>query len=322
MIRSLALVAGLLLCTGHVQAKPTLLVLKPQGEGVSEGHLAYLYDTIRIRLSRSNAFSLLEMTRQSNADRGETEPLTRQEEASDCTEAKCALYLGRRQAADFVLLMRVLNKPQQSVLVFLYRIESGQLIYADETAFPIEGSEAGAKQFKSAVDVLIERSQSISRNSAQISEDPEEKYSILYRGLLYPGLGHFKIRENRIGLLYSSLFTLTLYNAAIRTPQTNRNRLRDRDADVQAMLLTNALMPTGSTFLGSNSRAGLIFAGSAYLARDRELQAARARTRYSLLLLSTAYAWSVVDLAGLRLNLIAMPGSRDSSHGLAFVYRF
>ncbi|MBL8018628.1 MAG: hypothetical protein JNM27_03100 [Leptospirales bacterium] len=321
MKRSLALVAGLLTCTVGVHAKPTLLVLKPQGQGVSDHHLAYVYDIIRIRLSRSNAFGLLELT-DAHAIPSETELANQIDEMRECSEAKCALYLGQRQGAELVLLTRILQKPQQQLILFLYKVESGQLLYADETPIPMDKDDEAAKRIKSVIDVLIERTSGMTSNSPQTSRDPEEQYSILYRGLLYPGLGHFKIRENRLGLLYSSLFTLTLYNAAIRTPQTNQNRLRDRDSDVRAMLLTNVLMPAGSTFLGENSRAGLIFLGSAYLARDRELQAAKARTRYSLLLLSAAYAWSIVDLAGLRLNLIAMPGSRDSSHGLAFVYRF
>ncbi|MCE9597088.1 MAG: penicillin-binding protein activator LpoB [Spirochaetia bacterium] len=306
------------LFTSSLFAAPKMLILNGQAEeGVAISQLEYLNSAIRIRLTRSGQFELIENV---SAPENDSE----EEQKPDCADAACAIQIGRSRGVNYALTGKLLqNASSRKLTIFLYKMETGELVFSDESSLPTIDSNDIDLAVRTLIDRLIARTTRTRVNPALTSGE-EEKYNTLQRGLIYPGLGHFQLNDDFRGPIFMSLFTATLYNAAYRVPRSNKMRASDRKSDLGVM--TVVALTFQSNFPGNefaqNPYAGLLLIGGPYEARRQETRAANSRTRFSLFLMGAVYAGSVLDLAAFRLNLIAMPNIQDASYGMAVTYRF
>ncbi|MBL8018627.1 MAG: hypothetical protein JNM27_03095 [Leptospirales bacterium] len=286
--------------------------------------LDYINPAIRVRLTGPNAFDAIESAKLQAALNKDG----RQDKGSSrtCTDVSCALRIVKSIPADLVLTGRIgQSETHLTLRLFLYEVKTGHLLFADERSFKTDSIESIDAAVKDLTDRLTFRVTGVKTNSPHLTIPETNPYAIVGWGLLYPGLGHWKAGHREAALGYGTIFTLALYNAAWRTTNMKNKATRDRDGEIQNLLLSATI--AGQQF--PQSAQGRVIALHATLLNERyqhyrrEVTGARKRVRFAYSLAAAAYLWSLADLVDYRINLFTGPEQNAGGQlGVSLTYRF
>lgn len=308
-----------------LHARQTLALLPIESEdGKAVEQLDYINPAIRVEFTLHNAFDTVESAKVKTAL--DKDGRQGKGDSQSCSDVSCILQVGKSIPADLVLTGRIRESDTHLTLrLFLYEVNTGQLLFADERRFEIGSLEKIDTAVKDLIDRLTLRVTGVKVNSPHIVIAETNPYASLGWGLLYPGLGHWKAGDRERALGYGTIFTLALYNAAWRTTHMKYKATRDRDAELETLLLSSTI----ARLHFPQSAQGRVIALHALLLNERyqhhrrEVTGAKKRVRFAYSLAAAAYLWSLADLVDYRLNFFAGPDQNAAGQmGLSLTYRF